>query len=225
MERLLEHLIRYMLYEDIGYGDITTELLVPEDQYSDAVIIAKSDTVIAGLIFVEDVFRFLQTDITFRSYMSDGDYVISGTEIASLRGKTRTLLSGERVALNILQRLSGIATLTREYVEAVKDTPAVVVDTRKTTPMFRLFEKYAVRVGGGRNHRFGLFDGILIKDNHISSAGGVKRALEKVKNNVPHLMKVEIEVTNIEEFREAIKAGADVVLLDNMSVEDVKRAV
>ena len=174
---------------------------------------------------MRELFLLYSPTLLFRAEHTDGTLLSKGTVIASISGSTRSLLTVERVALNFLQRLSGIATLTRQFVEAVKGTNARIVDTRKTTPLLRQFEKYAVTVGGGFNHRFGLFDGILIKDNHLKAAGGVKKALVLAKKNTPHLMKIEVEVTNLEEFKEAIEHGANTVLLDNMTPEEIQKAV
>ncbi|NOZ24518.1 MAG: carboxylating nicotinate-nucleotide diphosphorylase [Nitrospirae bacterium] len=213
------------LNEDIAHGDITTELTVPEEHVSEAAVIAKDDFVLAGLPFVREVFALVDARIGFVEAVSDGSPVLKGSVIATLKGSTRGLLAGERLALNILQRLSGIATLTSRFVELVSGTGACIVDTRKTTPNMRYLEKYAVRMGGGNNHRFGLYDGILIKDNHIKAAGGIRRAIERTRGKVHHLMKIEVEVSTIEELAEAIQAGADIIMLDNMPVEVMREAV
>jgi nicotinate-nucleotide pyrophosphorylase (carboxylating) len=186
--------------------------------------IAKENFILAGLPFFLEVFRYLSEKVTYQLFFSDGDSVSSGDTIAQLKGPTKALLMGERVALNILQRLSGIATLTRSFVEKVEGTGVKILDTRKT-PTLRLLEKYAVRVGGAQNHRFGLYDGILIKDNHIEAAGGIKKAIALVKGTMSHLMKIEVEVKNLKELKDAIDAGADIVMLDNMEVEEIKSAV
>lgn len=210
--------------EDVGFGDITSSLLIPEESKSKAIFIAKEDFIIAGLPFAEKIFSLIDSSILFNYTLKDGVKVKSGDTIAEIYGKTRSILLGERVSLNILQRLSGVATLTRMFVEKVKGTKAKIVDTRKTTPCLRFMEKYAVKIGGGENHRFGLYDGILIKDNHIKAVGSISKAIELAKRS-HHLSKIEIEVKNISELSEAINAGADVVMLDNMSVEDMKEAV
>ncbi len=213
------------LEEDIGTGDITTELTIPDDTNSEAIIIAKEDFLLAGLPFSLEVFSLLSDHINVDKHHSDGSSVKSGDTIAKLSGPTRALLAGERLALNILQRLSGIATLTKRFVSEVEGTGAKVLDTRKTMPLMRYMEKYAVKIGGGYNHRFGLYDGILIKDNHIKAAGGVARAIELARSSRVHLMKIEIEVKNLDELREALQAGADVVMLDNMELPMLKEAV
>ncbi len=218
-------LIKNALLEDISYSDITTEAIVPPEHKSRARIIAKEPCILAGIEVAIEVFKTLQSDIKVTLHHLDGERLKSGDMICEIEGYTRVLLSGERLALNLLQRLCGIATLTSEFVKKVSDTDAKVVDTRKTTPGLRALEKYAVRVGGGANHRFGLFDGILIKDNHIAAAGGIKEAVQRARRGTHHLMKVEVEVTDMEELQEAIEAGADVIMLDNMSIEEMKEAV
>ncbi len=218
-------LIKFALQEDIGHGDITTSLTIPADSFSTAHIISKSRFVLAGIPFAREVFKILDPELSFKTFINDGANVKKGNIIAEIRGRTRSILSGERTCLNILQRLSGIATLTSLFVKKIRGTNAKVVDTRKTSPCLRIMEKYAVRIGGGYNHRFGLFDGILIKDNHIKAAGGIKKAVELAKNSCNHLQKIEIEVSSLTELIEAIDAGADVVMLDNMTLEDIKKAV
>ncbi len=217
-------LIHRALEEDIGPGDITTSLLIPDENESRALYIAKGNFVLAGLPFSREVFQILDPSISFKMFYNEGINVIKGDVVAEVHGKTRAILSGERVSLNILQRLSGIATLTSMYVDRIKGLKAKIVDTRKTTPCQRFMEKYAVRMGGGGNHRFGLFDGILIKDNHIEAVGSIKEAVKLAKSSY-HLAKIEVEVENLYDLKEAIKAGADIVMLDNMSVSDIKEAV
>lgn len=217
-------LIHRALEEDIGPGDITTSLLIPEDNESRALYISKGNFVLAGLPFVKEVLRILDPSISFKTFFGEGDKVRKGDVIAEVSGKTRAILEGERVSLNILQRLSGIATLTSMYVEEIKGLKAKIVDTRKTTPCQRFMEKYAVRMGGGGNHRFGLFDGILIKDNHIEAVGSIKKAVELAKKS-HHLTRIEVEVENLHDLKEAIAAGADIVMLDNMPISDIKKAV
>ena len=217
-------LIHRALEEDIGPGDITTSLLIPDENESRALYIAKGIFVLAGLPFSREVFQILDPSISFKMFYNEGVNVIKGDVIAEVHGKTRAVLSGERVSLNILQRLSGIATLTSMYVHKIKGLKAKIVDTRKTTPCQRFMEKYAVRMGGGGNHRFGLFDGILIKDNHIEAVGSIKEAVKLAKSSY-YLAKIEVEVENLYDLKEAIKAGADIVMLDNMSVSDIKEAV
>ncbi len=218
------NIIYSALEEDIGQGDVTTNLLIPEDRKSKAHCIAKENFVLAGLPFVREVFRILDPSILFKTLYNDGSRVKKGNIIAEISGKTCVILKGERVSLNILQRLSGIATLTNRYVEKTRGLKAKIVDTRKTTPCHRFMEKYAVKVGGGYNHRFGLFDGILIKDNHIKTLGSIKKAVREAKKG-HHLFKIEVEVKNLKELKEAIESGADIIMLDNMSVRDMKEAV
>lgn len=213
------------LEEDIGSGDITTALTVPDGVTAVGVLLAKQAGVIAGLGVAQAVFQAVDVCVTVDSRLKDGDTVPAGGQVAIVSGSARAILTGERVALNFLQRMSGIATLTSHFVEQVSGTKARIIDTRKTTPGLRALEKYAVRLGGGYNHRFGLFDGILIKDNHIAAAGGVRSAVEAARTNAPHTFKVEVEVTDLDQLREAIAAGADVVLLDNMPRELMREAV
>ncbi|MEW6675367.1 MAG: carboxylating nicotinate-nucleotide diphosphorylase [Nitrospirota bacterium] len=217
-------IIRLALDEDIGYGDITSSLLIDEDYESRAVFIAKANFVLSGLPFAREVFYMLDPDIRFNVFIKDGSKVSKFDVLAEVYGKTRVLLSCERVSLNILQRLSGISTMTSMFVEAVKGLNAKIVDTRKTIPGLRYMEKYAVRMGGGSNHRFGLFDGILIKDNHIEAVGSIREAVKLAKGS-HHLVRIEVEVENLNDLEEAIEAGADIVMLDNMSIQDIKKAV
>jgi nicotinate-nucleotide pyrophosphorylase (carboxylating) len=221
----LRKLIEQALAEDIGPGDITSEATVRAESVSTAVIIAKQDLVLAGLAVSRAVFHYLDPDIRVSAFAKDGDKIIAGVEIAKLSGSTRALLAGERVALNLLQHLSGIATLTKNYVEMCRGFKAGVLDTRKTIPGMRQLEKYAVRVGGGQNHRFGLFDGVLIKDNHIKAAGGIARAVESARKSAHHLLKIEVETRTFDEVREALDVKADVIMLDNMPIEVMRDAV
>jgi len=220
----VKEIIRLALEEDIGNGDITTSLLIPEDNESRALIIAKGNFVVAGIPFIKEVFSSLDGAIRVTVFINDGAKVTKGDMIAEVYGRTRSLLSGERVSLNILQRLSGIATLTNMFVEKISGLNAKIVDTRKTAPGLRFMEKYAVRMGGGINHRFGLFDGILIKDNHIEAVGSINEALRLAREG-HHLAKVEVEVENLIDLKEAVEGGADIVMLDNMSVSDMQEAV
>lgn len=217
-------LIRHALEEDIGHGDITTSLIVPPDNTSRALYIAKGSFVLAGLPFAQEVFSILDPDIRFTMFYHDGAKVSRGDVLGEVSGKTRVLLAGERVSLNLLQRLSGIATLTSQFVDLVRGTNARIVDTRKTTPGLRFMEKYAVKMGGGLNHRFGLFDGILIKDNHIEEVGSITDAVSRAKAG-HHLTKIEVEVENLKDLQEAIDAGADIIMLDNMPPHDMVEAV
>ncbi len=218
--------IGHFLAEDIGRGDITTSATVPDEVRGIGRFLAKEYLVICGLNIAEAVFLHLDPEIPeIETGFQDGDEVEEGTIFGSLKGFADVLLTGERVALNLLQRMSGVATLTRQYVRAVEGTNAEIVDTRKTTPGLRLLEKYAVTVGGGKNHRMGLDDGVLIKDNHITLAGGVTEAVIAAKQKVGHLHKIEVEITNWAQLREAIEAGADIVMLDNQSPEEAAKLV
>ncbi len=217
-------MLRNALEEDIGHGDITSSLIIPEESESRALYVAKGDFVVAGFPFAREVFTLLDPDTVFTTFFTEGAKVTRGAVLGEVSGRTRVLLAGERVSLNILQRLSGIATLTGSFVDAVRGTGAMIIDTRKTTPCLRFMEKYAVRIGGGVNHRFGLYDGILIKDNHIEAVGSIKKAIAMAKA-VHYLVKTEVEVENLSDLSEAVEAGADVIMLDNMSVNDMKEAV
>lgn len=221
----LDDLIKRALEEDLGYQDITTASLVLPDQHSRGLFTAKATGVIAGLDVCEAVFKHLNTAITFQKDVKEGSQVRPGDAIARVEGPTLDLLGGERVALNFLQRLSGIATRTRHLSELIESYKASLLDTRKTTPGLRILEKYAVRVGGGRNHRFGLYDGVMIKDNHIKAAGGINRAVELIRERIPHTIKIEVEAETLAQVKEALEAGADIILLDNMNVDTLKAAV
>lgn len=220
-----DDLILNALKEDITSEDISTNSVMPHYQLGEVELICKEDGVIAGLEVFKRVFELLdeKTEVTFSC--QDGDTVKNGQKLGVLRGNIRVLLSGERTALNYLQRMSGIATYTRTVADLLKGTKTKLLDTRKTTPGMRIFEKYAVRVGGGYNHRYNLSDGILLKDNHIGAAGGVKPAVRMAKEYAPFVRKIEIEVENLDMLRQALEAGADIIMLDNMSVEDMKEAV
>ncbi len=213
------------LAEDLGRGDITTQSTVARNTRARGRFLAKEPMVIAGLEAAEAVFSTLDAQQQLEAFVSDGEEVEAGKVVARTSGFADVLLAGERVALNLLQRLSGIATLTRKYVRAVEGTNAQIVDTRKTTPGLRMLEKYAVVAGGGRNHRFGLDDGVLIKDNHIALAGGVRGAVERARESVGHLHKIEVEVSTERDLREAIESGADIILLDNRTPEETSRLV
>ncbi len=225
MDNHLKDLIEKALAEDIGTGDVTSEATIRKEARSVAVLLAKQDLILAGLEAARAVFRRLDADIQFMTSARDGDRINAGTEFARLTGNTRALLAGERVALNLLQHLSGIATLTARYVERVRGLKAAVLDTRKTLPGLRELEKYAVRMGGGRNHRMGLYDMVLIKDNHIRAAGGITRAVEAVRKNVHPPLKVEVETKTLDEVREALAARTDIIMLDNMSIGMMNEAV
>ena len=216
--------IGHFLAEDIGRGDITTSATVEPDVRGIGRFLAKEYLVICGMEVAEAVFLHLDGEISeIETTYNEGDEVEEGTVFATLKGYADVLLTGERVALNILQRMSGVATLTRQYVRAVEGTRASIVDTRKTTPGLRLLEKYAVTIGGGKNHRMGLDDGVLIKDNHIALAGGITEAVRGAKGKVGHLHKIEVEVTNWAQLREAIEAGADIIMLDNQTPEEAAK--
>ncbi len=216
-------IIRLALEEDIGDGDRTTDSIIKEEKRAFAKLIAKEDFILAGLPVFKQVFIELSSDVYFEDYHKDGDLIKKGEVICAIKGPAHIILKAERTALNFLQRMSGIATLTKRFVEKAKGIR--IVDTRKTAPCLRIFDKYAVRIGGGFNHRFGLFDGILIKDNHIAVVGSVKRAVELAKKNAPHTLKIEVEVESLDQLKEAIEAGADAVLLDNMTLDQIKEAV
>lgn len=220
-----DELILSALREDITSEDITTNSVMREYQLGEVELICKQDGVIAGLDVFKRTFELLdsKTEVTFTK--KDGDTVKNGDKIGVVRGDIRVLLSGERTALNYLQRMSGIATYTRSIADLLKGSKTKLFDTRKTTPNMRVFEKYAVKVGGGYNHRYNLSDGILLKDNHIGAAGGVKEAVQMAKEYAPFVRKIEIEVENLDMLKEALDAGADIIMLDNMSVEDMKEAV
>ena len=220
-----DELILQALREDITSEDITTNSVMPHYQAGEVDLICKQDGVIAGLEVFKRVFELLdeKTEVIF--YCKDGDTVKNGEKIGLVRGDIRVLLSGERTALNYLQRMSGIATYTREIADLLKGSKTKLLDTRKTTPNMRIFEKYSVKVGGGYNHRYNLSDGILLKDNHIGAAGGVKEAVRMAKEYAPFVRKIEVEVENLDMLMEALEAGADIIMLDNMSVEDMKKAV
>ena len=225
MEHSIRKLIEQALAEDIGPGDVTSGAVIPEGSSSTAEIIAKEDLVLAGVPFAREVFRTLDPGVRFTPVAHDGSRVPFGSLIARVQGNTRVLLAGERVALNIMQHLSGIATLTARFVELLKGSRATILDTRKTLPGLRELEKYAVRMGGGRNHRFGLYDGVLIKDNHITAAGSIIKAMAAVRNKVHPLLMVEVEVKTLDEVREALAAGAMMIMLDNMPPDMMKQAV
>lgn len=220
-----DDLILNALKEDITSEDISTNSVMPHEQLGEVELICKEDGVIAGLDVFRRVFELLddKTELVFNC--KDGDVVTKGQRLAVVRGDIRVLLSGERTALNYLQRMSGIATYTRGIAELLKNSKTKLLDTRKTTPGMRIFEKYAVKVGGGFNHRYNLSDGILLKDNHIGAAGGVKEAISMAKEYAPFVRKIEIEVENLDMVHEAIEAGADIIMLDNMSIEDMREAV
>jgi nicotinate-nucleotide pyrophosphorylase (carboxylating) len=221
----VREIVARALSEDVGPGDITTVATVDADARCRASIVCKAEGVIAGLAVTRLTFTALDPDLSFEAVVSDGERVAGGEVVARIAGRTRAILTGERVALNFLQRMSGIATLTARYVGAVEGTETRICDTRKTAPGLRLLDKYAVRVGGGHSHRVGLFDGILIKDNHIAAAGGIAEAVRRARASSHHLVNVEVEAQSLKEVEEALAAGVDVMLLDNMEVADIARAV
>ena len=220
-----DDLILAALKEDITSEDITTNSVMPEYKAGEVELICKEDGVIAGLEVFKRVFQLLDSETKVIFNCKDGDKVTNGQKLGVVKGDIRVLLSGERTALNYLQRMSGIATYTRKIADLLEGSKTKLLDTRKTTPNMRVFEKYAVKVGGGYNHRFNLSDGILLKDNHIGAAGGVKEAVKMAKEYAPFVRKIEVEVENLDMLKEALDAGADIIMLDNMSVEDMKEAV
>jgi nicotinate-nucleotide pyrophosphorylase (carboxylating) len=221
----LRQFIREALNEDLGVGDLTTEALVPADHKSSCVFIAKQTGVIAGLPVAKMVFEELEPNIAWIALVDEGMEVEKGTPIARISGFTRAILTGERVALNLLQRMSGIATITRQLVKKLEGLNCKVLDTRKTTPGLRQLEKYAVRVGGGSNHRFGLSHGVMIKDNHIAMAGSLAKAIETARSYVGHMVQIEVEADTLEQVKEILKYDVDAILLDNMDLETMREAV
>lgn len=225
----IDELFKLSILEDIGAADITSQTLIPEKLNAQAEIICKQNMVIAGVPFVKRFFKILcsyfQSErIIFEEYFKDGDFIEKDSIVASVKGNARILLAGERIALNTLQRLSGIATLTRDFVKKVEDLPVKILDTRKTIPGWRFMDKYAVRIAGAVNHRFALYDAVLIKDNHIKIIGSVKEAVLRAKQSCIY-QKIEVEVKNLEEVQEAIEAEADIIMLDNIDIETMKKAV
>ncbi|GAX90355.1 carboxylating nicotinate-nucleotide diphosphorylase [Effusibacillus lacus] len=222
---LVRQFLRQALIEDIGSRDLTTEILFEPAAGMQAFLVAKQEGRIAGLEVAEDTFRLLDPNVQFEVHIQDGTDVETGTILASIRGTARAVLSAERVALNMLQRMSGIATTTRNVCRKVADLPVKITDTRKTVPGLRIFDKYAVATGGAVNHRFGLYDAVMIKDNHIAAAGSLSKALEKIKNGIGHLVKIEVEADTLVQVREAAEFGVDVILLDNMTPAMIAEAV
>jgi len=221
----VQDLIDLSLREDIGSGDITTDSLIDSELTGMGIIKAKQTCVLAGLKVAGQVFETLNPYFEIKYLFSDGDEVEHGDVLIKIKGSLKDLLYGERVALNFLQRMSGIATNTHEYASILNQSKTKLVDTRKTAPGWRSLEKYAVRAGGAFNHRMALYDGVLIKDNHIAVSGGIRKAVEKVKNRISHLVKIEVEVSSMAELDEALDAGADIIMLDNMNLEEIKKAV
>jgi len=221
----LRTFIEQALAEDMGWGDVTTAAVFTGVEQGTALAVAKTDLVVAGLEVFREVFLCLDETLSVATGKQDGKSAKKGEILAEIGGNLQNILQAERVALNILQRMCGIATETRRYVEAVAHTKALIVDTRKTLPGFRNLDKYAVIAGGGRNHRYGLSDGVLIKDNHIDAAGGIEEAVRRCRKRVSHLLKIEVECRNLNEIHEALRAEADVLLLDNMSLEEMSKAI
>ena len=221
----IDKIIKQALLEDIGTGDITTDSIIPYDLKTKGIIKTKEEGVIAGLNIANLVFKKLDSNIIFQEKIKDGAKVSRNKILAEITGPARTILKGERVALNFLQRMSGIATITSKFCQEVKDFPVRIVDTRKTTPGLRILEKYAVRMGGGCNHRFGLYDAVLIKDNHIAVAGGIKSAVNSVRKQISHTVKIEVEVENLSQLQEALEMKVDIIMLDNMNLDTMRKAV
>ncbi|TYP68022.1 carboxylating nicotinate-nucleotide diphosphorylase [Paenibacillus methanolicus] len=221
----LRQQIKAWLAEDVGAGDVSSWSTIPAGRQSKAVIHMKDDGIIAGIPVARLVFDTVDPTLVFHTHVADGEAVEHGKVIIEVEGSTHSILTGERLALNLMQRMSGIATKTRSYVDAIGGLPTRLVDTRKTTPGHRLLEKYAVRVGGGANHRFGLYDAVMIKDNHIKGAGGIREAVESARRQIPHTMKIEVETESLAQVDEALACGADIIMLDNMKPDLMREAV
>ena len=220
----MEEHVKEALKEDIGFGDITTENLADDKDYLKGFLNTRSDGILCGSNVFETVYKTLSKDIKIKFHYKDGDRIKKGDKVADIEGPAKYLLMGERVALNYIQRMSGIATETRKYQDAIGDYPAKIVDTRKTTPNFRMFEKYSVKTGGGALHRFNLSDCAMIKDNHIRLAGSITAAVEKLRKNLSHAHKIEVECDTLEQVKEALATGVEIIMLDNMSIEDMTKA-
>jgi nicotinate-nucleotide pyrophosphorylase (carboxylating) len=223
--KYIDEIIALALKEDIGSGDITTDAVIDQSDNAEAFIISKANGVISGLPVAEMIFRKLGKNMIWLPRVKEGEHVSKGDLIVEFSGSLRAILTGERTALNFLQRMSGISTATSKFVDAVKDTNVKILDTRKTAPGQRVLDKYAVKMGGGTNHRIGLYDMVMIKDNHIKAAGSITKAVEKIRLNVDKNIKIEVETTNIDEVNEAIAAKADIIMLDNMTLELMKKCV
>ena len=221
----VDNLINNALLEDINYVDVATDYLIPDEQEGSAQFIAKADGVLCGLDVALRVFEILQPDFKAEVFKKDGDVLNKGDIIAKVYGKTKNILKGERTALNLIQHMSGVATATNKAVKIIEGTKATIADTRKTLPGLRPIEKYAVTVGGGRNHRYNLSDCAMLKDNHVDAGGGITNAVKTLKAKLGHTVKIELEVRNLQELREALDAQVDIIMLDNMSCEDMKKAV
>ena len=222
---LLDDLIKRCLIEDIGTGDVTTDAIIANEDKSAAVIESKEEGIVAGLFVAKRTFEMISPMIEFNVLVEEGFRVNANTKVAEIKGHTKAILMGERLALNFLQRLSGIATKTHKFVQLIAMYPARITDTRKTTPGLRMLEKYAVKVGGGYNHRFGLYDAVLIKDNHIKAVGSILKAVESVREHNLHSPKIEVEVESLEQLEEALLANVDIIMLDNMDIDLMKEAV
>ncbi len=221
----VDNLIKTALLEDINYVDITTDYLIPEDQENEAKFLAKADGVLCGIEVALRVFTLIQPDFQYEVFIHDGEEVKKGDIIAKIKGKTRTILKGERTALNLLQHMSGISSMTNRIVKIVEGTNASIADTRKTLPGMRSLQKYAVTVGGGKNHRFNLSDAAMLKDNHVDAGGGITNAVTKLRTKLGHMAKVELEVRTLDELREALSVDVDVIMLDNMDNDAMREAV
>jgi nicotinate-nucleotide pyrophosphorylase (carboxylating) len=222
---IIKKLVIQALEEDIGSGDLTTNAIIKPDQKLTAKVNSRLNCIVAGIDVLKLVFSTLDPEINYDIFVNDGQMVDKGQDIAVIKGNARAILTGERTALNFIQRMSAIATLTHQYQDAIKPYKAKITDTRKTTPNFRIFEKYSVKTGGGYPHRFGLYDAVLIKDNHIQATGSLKEAVLLAKENISHTTKIEVETENIDQVKEALNAGADIIMLDNMSIDEMKQAV
>lgn len=220
--REIESILKNALKEDLPQGDITSESVISPDSYSQAYIRAKEAGVLAGMDVAEKVFKEVDSNIVFEKYVQDGEKIVLGDRLARVSGNSISLLKGERTALNFLQRMSGIATLTNKFVQQLKGTRAKLLDTRKTTPGLRVLEKYAVKMGGGENHRFNLSEMVMLKDNHLRLVGSITKAVQMARDKIPKKIKIEVETTNLSEVKEAVRCGADMIMLDNMSLEEMR---
>ena len=218
-------LVKQALKEDIGHGDLTTNSFVSPYKVIEARFNSREDGILSGLPVVKTILKMLDENIEFMPILQDGDKILKGQNIAVVKGKARAILTGERLSLNFIQRMSAIATMTNKFQESIAPYKAKISDTRKSCPNFRIFEKYSVKVGGGSPHRFGLYDAVMIKDNHIKTAGSIREAVKIAKENVPHTIKIEVETENLAQVIEALDARADIIMFDNMSVEEMKKAV
>lgn len=222
---IIEEHVKQALKEDIGYGDISTDYIEADGKHLTATMNFRQEGVLCGIDLVKKVYEILDSNIKIELFAKDGDYIKKGQKVATIEGNARTILTGERLALNYIQRMSAIATTTKKYQDALKDYKANISETRKTTPNFRIFEKYAITIGGATPHRFGLSDCVMLKDNHIALVGGIKQAVETVKKHISHTHKIEIECDTLEQVKEAVMARADIIMLDNMTLEEMTEAV